>query len=54
MNYPRQQLVGAWYRSEVDDAGCVQTEFAKLLEDGSYEFSFSIHNAALALYGIFK
>ncbi|WP_206485459.1 hypothetical protein [Thalassotalea sp. G2M2-11] len=45
MKYDRQQLVGAWYRSDVDDAECVHTEFAQVLADGSYEFSFSVHDA---------
>jgi len=45
MNFDRQQLIGAWYRSETDSKHCVHTEFAQLLEDGSYEFSFSICNA---------
>jgi len=44
MEFERQQLVGAWYRSEADDNHCVTTEFAQLSSDGSYEFSFSIHD----------
>lgn len=45
MQFERKQLMGAWYRSEIDENGDVHTEFSQLLEDGSYEFSFSIHNA---------
>lgn len=45
MQFERQKLIGAWYRSEVDENGDVHTEFSQLAEDGSYEFSFSIHNA---------
>ncbi len=45
MKFERQQLVGSWYRSETDEAGDVHTEFATISEDGSYEFSFSIHGS---------
>ena len=44
MNYQRQQLFGSWYRTDVDESGCVHTEYAQVLEDGSYEFSFSVHD----------
>ncbi|MDO6445843.1 hypothetical protein Q4493_08675 [Colwellia sp. 1_MG-2023] len=43
MNYQRQQLFGSWYRSEVLPDGAIQTELAKMSEDGAYEFAFSIH-----------
>ena len=43
MNYQRQQLFGSWYRSEVLSDGSIQTELAKMTEDGEYEFAFSIH-----------
>ncbi|GLX77054.1 hypothetical protein tinsulaeT_03940 [Thalassotalea insulae] len=44
MKFLRQQLVGSWYRSDVDQQGCVHTEYAQVLDDGSYEFSFSVHD----------
>lgn len=44
MVYLRQQLFGSWYRNEVLPDGSVQTELAKMTEDGEYEFAFSVHN----------
>ncbi|MCO4799574.1 MAG: hypothetical protein KC484_10175 [Colwelliaceae bacterium] len=44
MVFTRQQLFGSWYRNEVLQDGSVQTELAKMTEDGEYEFAFSIHS----------
>lgn len=44
--YPREMLVGRWYRSEQSENGETITEYAGLTIDGSYEFSFITHNNA--------
>lgn len=44
MLYARSLLVGKWYRIDTDSNGMQVTEFAEMLLDGSYEFSFSIKN----------
>ncbi len=41
MNYPRAQLIGQWYRLDVDEQGHQMSEYAEIAEDGSYEFTFS-------------
>mgnify|MGYP000479863008 CR=1 FL=1 len=41
MNYSREQLIGQWYRLDVDENGHQISEYAKMLSDGSYEFTFS-------------
>jgi len=45
MTIDRQKLIGAWYRSETTEYNEVQTEYAQMADDGSYEFSFSIHDS---------
>jgi len=45
MNLNRQQLIGTWFRNKVLGDGSVENEFAQIAEDGSYEFSFSIHDS---------
>ncbi len=44
MEYPRELLVGQWYRSDIDDDGQHFTEYAYLSIDGSFEFSFITHD----------
>ena len=41
MNYPREQLIGQWYRLDVDEQGHQMSEYAEIAADGSYEFTFS-------------
>jgi len=41
MNYSREQLIGQWYRLDVDEQGQQMSEFAEVAADGSYEFTFS-------------
>ncbi len=43
-SYHRELLFGKWYRSEQDEAGQMFTEFAEILSDGSYEFTFIQHD----------
>jgi len=40
MNYPRELLIGRWYRNGLDDEGWQLSEYAELSADGSYEFTF--------------
>jgi len=40
MNYPRELLIGRWYRNGLDDEGRQLSEYAELSADGSYEFTF--------------
>lgn len=44
MNYNRELLFGNWFRSESDGNGDVTTESALISPDGSYEFSFTVHD----------
>lgn len=41
MNYSREQLIGQWYRLDVDEKGQQISEYAQISPDGSYEFTFS-------------
>ena len=41
MSYSREQLVGQWYSLEIGEQGQQISEYAQLLIDGSYEFTFS-------------
>lgn len=38
--FDRNLLVGNWYRGDTDDSGNQSTEFAKIVGDGSFEFTF--------------
>ena len=40
-DYPREQLVGRWYRVGINEQGKETSEYAELLVDGSFEFTFS-------------
>jgi len=40
MNYPRELLIGRWYRNGLDDEGWQLSEYAEMSADGSYEFTF--------------
>lgn len=42
--FNRQQLVGKWFRSDVQPNGDIHTEMAQLTVDGAYEFSFIIYD----------
>ncbi len=44
INYPREMLLGRWYRSDIDENGQHFTEYALMSIDGSFEFSFISHN----------
>lgn len=44
--YPREMLLGRWYRSEQVGASETITEYANMAADGSYEFSFITHSSA--------
>ncbi|SET83484.1 hypothetical protein [Thalassotalea agarivorans] len=44
MTFERNQLIGQWYRNELDQQGCLVSEFAQLFADGGYEFSFVYHD----------
>lgn len=44
MNFDRTKLVGSWYRSQESEHNLVETEYAQMLIDGSYEFSFTAHD----------
>ena len=46
MNFDRTLLIGRWYRSEINDNNQHETEYAEMLIDGCYEFSFTVHNSA--------
>ena len=41
MNYSREQLIGQWYRLDIDEKGQQISEYAQISPDGSYEFTFS-------------
>lgn len=41
MNYSREQLIGQWYRLDIDEQGRQISEYAEISADGSYEFTFS-------------
>ena len=41
MIYSREQLIGQWYRLDVDEQGHQMSEYAEIAADGSYEFTFS-------------
>ncbi len=43
-SYHRTHLFGKWYRSERNSAGEVLTEYAEILADGRYEFTFIQHD----------
>jgi len=45
VNFDRALLIGRWYRSEVNDINQHETEYAEMLIDGCYEFSFTVHNS---------
>ena len=45
MIYIREKLIGKWYRNDLDDEGNQVSEYAHMLADGSYEFSFIYHDA---------
>lgn len=40
MNYARELLIGRWYRNDVNEQGIRTVEYAELLVDGSFEFTF--------------
>ncbi len=40
MIYLREQLIGRWYRHDVDEHGSQTIEYADILADGSFEFTF--------------
>ena len=42
--FDRQQLVGNWFRSDVQPNGDIHTEMAQLSIDGEYEFSFVVYD----------
>lgn len=44
MNFDRHQLIGSWYRTDIDQENNCHTEFAQMSADGSYEFGFTIHD----------
>ncbi len=41
MDYSREQLIGQWYRIDIDKEGHQISEYAEVAADGSYEFTFS-------------
>jgi len=49
MNYSREQLIGQWYRLDVDEKGQQISEYAQMSPDGSYEFTFSTLDTAGAV-----
>lgn len=44
--FPRELLVGRWYRDGTDSQNGHTTEYAQLNADGSFEFTFTVYNAA--------
>ena len=44
MNYEREMLFGRWYRDNSNPEGFQQSEYAELLADGSFEFTFVTAN----------
>jgi len=38
--YLREQLIGRWYRHDVDEHGSQTVEYADISADGSFEFTF--------------
>ena len=41
MNYLREQLLGQWYRLDIDEKGQQISEYAQFFDDGRFEFTFS-------------
>ncbi len=44
VNYSRELLFGHWYRNDKDEQGNLVIEFAQMSEDGSFEFTFALHD----------
>ena len=44
VNYPRELLLGHWYRNDIDELGNETTEHALFSADGSFEFTFMTVN----------
>ncbi|QBG37474.1 hypothetical protein [Litorilituus sediminis] len=46
MNYARDLLIGRWYRNDTNEQGIRTVEYAELLADGSFEFTFVCSDSA--------